>query len=154
MFRVDGKTIVRYTTKDGLCNDHIRQILEDGSGNIFFNTLGGISKFDGQRFSTLVPIESSTSASEWKSEPGDLWFTGKQEDNGPYRYDGKSLVHLEFPRIGLEDEFNSLAPGAPYSPYGVSRSIETAGGRCGSAPPSSASVATTDRRSAGSRRMS
>ncbi len=119
VYRVDGKNIVRYTTKDGLSNDHIRQILEDGSGSLYFNTSGGISRFDGQRFSTLVPIESSTSASEWRSEPGDLWFTGKQEDNGPYRYDGQSLYHLEFPKHELEDVFNSRFPGVPFSPYCV-----------------------------------
>jgi hypothetical protein len=118
-YRFDGKTLVRYTTADGLIDDHIRQIQEDGSGNLYFNTSGGISKFDGRRFSTLVPIESSNSANEWKSEPGDLWFTGRDKDNGPYRYAGQSLYHLEFPRIALEDVFNSLAPGAPYSPYGV-----------------------------------
>ncbi len=113
VYRVDGRDILRYTTQDGLCNDHIRQILEDESGSIYFNTLGGISKFDGQRFSTLVPIEGS--ASEWKLEPGDLWFRG----NGPYRYDGKSLYRLEFPKHELEDLFNSKFPGVPYSPYEV-----------------------------------
>ncbi len=123
-YRVDGKSIVRYTTQDGLCNDHIRQILEDGSGNLFFSTTGGISKFDGRRFSTLVPVESGTSADEWKSAPGDLWFTGKQEDHGPYRYDGESLHRLEFPKIALEDVFNSRffdcrLPGAPFSPYSI-----------------------------------
>jgi streptogramin lyase len=120
VYRVDGQDIVRYTTKDGLCNDSIRQILEDGSGNVYFNTCGGISKFDGQRFSTLVPIESSTSVSEWKLEPGDLWFQGNQNDNGPYRYDGQSLYHLEFPKHDMEDGFNSMFPGVPpYSPYQV-----------------------------------
>jgi hypothetical protein len=151
VYRVDGKHIVRYTTRDGLADDHIRQILEDGSGNLYFTTWGGISRFDGRRFSTLVPIESSTSASEWKSEPGDLWFTG---GNGPYRYDGTSLYHLEFPRIALEDVFNALAPGARTAPMPFTPSIETAGALCGSAPPSSASAATTECRSPGSRRTS
>ena len=117
VYRVDGTTIVRYTTKDGLCNDHIRQILEDGSGNLFFNTNGGISKFDGRRFSTLVPIESRTSAREWRSEPGDLWFTLR--GNGPCRFDGTSLFQLEFPKIPLEDEFHLKFGSVPYSPYCV-----------------------------------
>jgi len=124
VYRFDGKTIVRYTTGDGLSNDHIRQILEDGAGNLYFNTSGGISRFDGRRFTTLVPLESGSAAGAWTSEPGDLWFTGRQEDNGIYRYDGRSLHHLEFPKHALEDEFISRifdfrAPGAPFNPYGV-----------------------------------
>jgi len=35
--RLDGKSILRFTTKDGSCNDHIRQILEDEAGNVYFN---------------------------------------------------------------------------------------------------------------------
>ncbi|HQZ43167.1 MAG TPA: hypothetical protein PK735_09790, partial [Flavobacteriales bacterium] len=62
VYRYDGKTIVNFTTKDGLCNDSIRQIQEDKFGNIFFSTLGGINKFDGKQFTTLQPIKSK----DWK----------------------------------------------------------------------------------------
>jgi ligand-binding sensor domain-containing protein len=119
VYRDDGRNITRFTTEDGLCNDHIRQIQEDEAGNVYFNTCGGISKFDGQRFSTLVPIEGGTSADAWKSKPGDLWFSGRQDDDGPYRLDGESLVRLSFPKIELEDVFNARFPGVPYSPYAV-----------------------------------
>lgn len=50
VYRYDGKTLVRFTTKDGLCNDSIRQIKEDGFGNVYFSTMGGINKFDGKQF--------------------------------------------------------------------------------------------------------
>ena len=119
VYRVDGSTIVRYTTEDGLCNDHIRQILEDGAGNLYFNTCGGISRFDGRRFQTLVPAAHDAPVDAWKLEPGDLWFTGRDKDNGPYRYDGNSLVQLAFPRIALEDEFFAKFGPVPYSPYCV-----------------------------------
>jgi len=115
VYRVEGGRIVRYTTKDGLCNDSIRQIEEDDAGNLYFATSGGISKFDRRRFTTLVPIEGS----EWKLEPGDLWFKGSQDDNGPYRYDGKSLYRLEFPKSELEDGYRAEFPAVPYSPYGI-----------------------------------
>ena len=35
VYRYDGKTIVNFTTKDGLASDTIRQIQEDKFGNIF-----------------------------------------------------------------------------------------------------------------------
>jgi ligand-binding sensor domain-containing protein len=68
VYRYDGINIVNFTTKDGLCNDSIRQIQEDKFGNIFFSTLCGINKFDGKKFTTLQPVISN----DWKLEPNDL----------------------------------------------------------------------------------
>jgi hypothetical protein len=125
VYRWDGKTLVRYTTRDGLADDHIRQILEDDSGNLFFATNGGISKFDGRSFSTLVPDTSRPH--DWKLEPGDLWFNDvwfNGERGGPFRYDGRSLVHLDFPRIALEGEHHAkfwTAPSSPGSVYSILR---------------------------------
>lgn len=115
VYRYDGKTIVHFTTKDGLCHPQIRQIQEDKSGNIFFTTTAGISKFDGQKFTTLPVVKSK----EWKLGPDDLWFTGLSGENGPCRYDGKTLYQLEFPKHYLADEFYELYPSAGYSPYDI-----------------------------------
>ncbi len=49
VFRYDGKTILNFTTKNGLCSDSIRQIQEDEFGNIYFSTMNGINKYDGQK---------------------------------------------------------------------------------------------------------
>ena len=117
VYRYDGKTIVNFTTKDGLCNDSIRQIQEDRFGNIFFSTLGGISKFDGKQFTTMQPVKSK----DWKSEPNDMWFSilGKKGENGPYRYYGKNLYQLEFPKHYLHDEFHARGINPFFSPYEV-----------------------------------
>ncbi len=117
VYRYDGKTIVNFTTKDGLCNDSIRQIQEDKFGNIFFSTLSGINKFDGKQFTTLQPIKSK----DWKLEPNDLWFNilGKRGENGPYRFDGKNLFQLEFPKHYLHDEIYAKGINPFFSPYEV-----------------------------------
>ncbi len=117
VYRYDGKTIVNFTTKDGLCNNRIRQIQEDKFGNIFFSTLDGINKFDGKKFSTLQPIKSK----EWKLEPDDLWFNilGKSNEHGPYRYDGKNLFQLEFPKHYLHEEMTQRTKNTIFSPYEV-----------------------------------
>ena len=117
VYRYDGKTIVNFTTKYGLCNDSIRQIQEDKFGNIFFSTLGGINKFDGKQFTTLQPIKSK----DWKLEPNDLWFNilGKRNENGPYRFDGKNLFQLEFPKHYLHDEIYAKGINPFFSPYEV-----------------------------------
>ena len=42
VYRYDGKTIVNFTTKNGLANDTIRQIQEDKFRNIYFTTFEGL----------------------------------------------------------------------------------------------------------------
>ena len=123
VYRYNGKTIVNFTMKDGLCSHRIRGIQEDEAGNIYFTTYEGISKFDGQAFTTLS-VSSSSSAADWKNQPHDLWFVGAQDAGVVYRYDGKSLYRLEFPKTKLGDEHfakfpRSRFPNAIYSPYDV-----------------------------------
>lgn len=117
VYRYDGKTMVHFTTQDGLANDSIRQIQEDRFGNIFFSTMSGINKFDGKQFTTLLPVKSK----DWKSERNDLWFSilGKRGENGPYRFDGKTLFQLEFPKHYLHDEIYAKGINPFFSPYEV-----------------------------------
>lgn len=114
-YRYDGKMIVRFTTRDGLSGDRVREFQEDASGRIFIGTLTGISAFDGKAFATLTPVESR----EWRIHPDDLWFKGDSMVDGPYRFDGKTLHHLKFPRSDLEDAYRKGNPNPPASPYGV-----------------------------------
>lgn len=107
-----GKTIIRFTTKNGLCDNRIWEIQEDKAGNIYLTTSAGISKFNGQTFTTLPVIESN----DWKLQSDDLWFKG---DKGPYRYDGKLLYHLKFPKHSMEDEYYRIFPNMPWSPYDI-----------------------------------
>lgn len=120
VYRYDGKTILHFSTKDGLLNDRIRGIQEDKSGNIFITSLDGINKFDGNTVTTLPVTESN----EWRLDPNDLWFSvlGKKEESGPYRYDGKTLYHLKFPKHYMEDEYyavNGKRSWSPYEPYTI-----------------------------------
>ena len=123
VFRHDGKTLVNFTTKDGLCSNRIRGVQEDKSGNIYFTTYEGISKFDGKSFTTLV-VSTSSTPTDWKIQPDDLWFVGPPDAGVVFRYDGKSLHRLEFPKTKLGDEHlakmpRSKFPNAIYSPYDV-----------------------------------
>jgi ligand-binding sensor domain-containing protein len=94
LYRYDGETIIHYTTKHGLCQNKIVQILEDRYGNLYFNTDIGISKFDGQRFTTLRLNSNSTE--EWKLAPDDLWFKGAQDSGVVYR-----APSIKIPQHGL-----------------------------------------------------
>lgn len=111
--------LVLYTQKDGLCSHNILSIQEDHLGNVYFDTFEGVSKFDGQRFTTLTIVNSSSAPHEWKLEPHDLWFRMGWEHDGPFRYDGKFLYPLTFPRPEQADTFYAKYPNASFSPYGI-----------------------------------
>lgn len=117
-FRYDGKTITRFSSKDGLPGDDVGAIQEDKQGNLYFSTNKGISKYDGRSFTTL----EAKAAGEWKNEPDDLWFAGGQDSGVVYRYDGKSLHRLAFPKTKAGDDATlprDKFPNAKYSPYDV-----------------------------------
>jgi len=123
VFRYNGKTLVNFTIKDGLVSNRIRGIQEDKVGNIYFTTYEGISKFNGQAFTTLSAT-ARASATEWKKEQDDLWFVGPPDAGVVFRYDGQSLHRLEFPKTKLGDvHFTKFPraqfPNAIYSPYDV-----------------------------------
>ncbi len=118
-YKYDGKSLILYTIKEGLVGSDIIKIQEDKLGNLYFETRQGVSKFDGQKFTTLELIERDSKKNEWKLGSNDLWFRLGFNKKGPYRYDGENLYSLEFPKSPQEDEFYRQRPDASYSPYGV-----------------------------------
>ncbi|MFT5819187.1 MAG: ligand-binding sensor domain-containing protein [Crocinitomix sp.] len=119
VFHYNGEKLTHFTKEDGLVSNQIRGTQEDSIGNLFFETTVGISKFDGQSFETLKIKEPDSSVNEWKLEPNDLWFRIGFNKKGPYRYDGKYLHSLEFPKSPQEDEFYGEILHSNYSPYGI-----------------------------------
>ena len=119
LYLYDGKEIIHFTTKHGLCHNRIDGIQEDEAGNIYFTTSGGINKFDRQAFTTLSTI--SNSKNEWRLEPDDLWFRSSQDSGMVYRYDGKSLYGLKFPKHYMEDDYyaGNSKRSRGWSPYDV-----------------------------------
>jgi ligand-binding sensor domain-containing protein len=127
LYRFDGKNLIQYTDKDGLINNSIRGIQGDHLGNVFIQTPHGISKFDGNAFTTLNLITSPKN--EWKSERNDLWFNCSRRANDVYRYDGESLYELKLPRKDLDKAFKTEVTGlsfedsnnSPYSVFGINK---------------------------------
>ncbi len=97
VYRYDGQTLINYTTKHGLLNNRIDEINEDTYGNIYFgsaNEKSSISKFNGNRFTTLKAVPSEI----WKLQSTDIWFKYFYGNTGKvYRYDGMTLYELQFP---------------------------------------------------------
>jgi ligand-binding sensor domain-containing protein len=114
LYKYDGKTILHYTTKNGLPHDRVEDIREDKAGNLFVNTPGGLCRFDGKTFTILKPKEGGT----WALHPDDLWFKLFQFDGHVYRYDGKDLHMLKLPGNALGDDWVAKHPNNPI-PYAV-----------------------------------
>jgi hypothetical protein len=123
VYHYNGKTITHFSTKDGLSDDRVRQIVENKQGDIFINTSGGINRFDGKGITALKAVKGA-----WKLAPEDLWFSSNQDENGAYRYDGKTLYHLEFPKHYMHDAFYKDLPNAPYNPYQVYKTYKDSKG--------------------------
>lgn len=94
LYRYDGKTILHFTALNGLPHNRIEEIKEDQLGNIYINTGNGISKFDGQFFTTL-DIDNEDNV--WGLTSGDLWFRQSWDAGFIFRYDGNSLYKLQVP---------------------------------------------------------
>lgn len=119
VFRYNGQQITQFTKDDGLWGNQIRGIKEDAVGTLFFETTSGINSFDGVTLKSLTVKSKDSTASQWKLEPNDLWFSAGYHNNGAYRYDGKELHFLEFPKSPQEANFTSKYPNASHNPYGV-----------------------------------
>ena len=119
IYKYNGENVFLFTTKDGLISNRVLSVQEDKVGNIYFDTPQGVSKFDGKKFTSLEVAESTNNNNEWKSESTDLWFRMGWEHNGPFRYDGKYLHHLQFPKSNIEDEFYKKYPNVSYNPYSI-----------------------------------
>jgi ligand-binding sensor domain-containing protein len=95
VYRYDGKSFTNFTTKDGLSDNDVCEIIEDKAGNILFGTKSGICKYDGKYFSNYsenVDASKKSISSLLEDSKGNLWFGVWGE--GVYRYDGKTFTNF------------------------------------------------------------
>ena len=120
VFHYDGHHLTRITEKDGLLNAGVLAIQEDADGHIYFDTQDGVQVFNGEQIRTLPLVEDDPAhPNEWALNPGDLWFRGRWDQNGPYRWDGDSLYHLTFPDHPALDTIAPSALNSSFSVYGI-----------------------------------
>ena len=83
-----------YTYLDGLGSNHVRPIYQDREGFLWFGTLGGVSRYDGEKFVNLTTNDGLADNSVWsihQDRDGFLWFGTL---GGVSRYDGEKFVNL------------------------------------------------------------
>lgn len=87
------KNFSTYGKLQGLQNGSISCMLQDRSGNLWFGTWGGASKFDGKSFTSYSKKEGLSSnfiRSILQDQSGKLWFG---TNNGVSRFDGKFITN-------------------------------------------------------------
>lgn len=97
IYKYDGETLISYTTEHGLPSNRVDEIKEDKLGNLYITSCypkSTISKFDGNTFSTLVPVSSN----DWRLNSNDMWFRHSFQSEKVYRYDGITLHELQLPK--------------------------------------------------------
>ena len=85
-FYFDGETWTRYDVRDGLADNRIRSILRTDDGSVWVGTTEGVSRFDGQSWTTYaLPLELTPVIGGLRqSRDGALWIN--------YSVEGKPLT--------------------------------------------------------------
>lgn len=101
-----GGALTNISTKDGLPDNNVNDILEDKDGNIWFAThYKGVCYWDGTSFTKMPTKERDSGTEVWslyEDNSGSIWFP--IEGFGVYRFDGESLTNFH--------EKDGLASGA------------------------------------------
>ncbi|MFA9392140.1 MAG: two-component regulator propeller domain-containing protein [Prolixibacteraceae bacterium] len=90
------------TIEDGLANNSVRTVFQDKEGYLWFGTLNGLSRYDGQQFKTFAyQLSDSTSIGNNKIREifqdglGYIWVT--TYDNNVHRFDPANENFINFP---------------------------------------------------------
>lgn len=106
-FRFDGHSFTNFTTKDGLCDNGVRAIIQDRAGNILFGTPKGICSFDGKTITKRLELGDRNITSLLEDRDGSLWFG--TFDAGVFRHDGESLTNfLNEGQFGQRDRYQLI----------------------------------------------
>jgi len=118
LYEYDGKIIRHYTTQNGLPSNRIDEIKEDSSGNVYFNTSGGIIRYDGENFTTL---KVSDTDGAWELGHRDIWFRDGWNSGYIFRYDGNLLYRLQLPKVKAGEDYILKNPNNanPYTVYSI-----------------------------------
>ncbi len=90
VFKYDGKTIIQYSEKHGLCSDFVWNIQEGKNGYIWFKTRDAVCYFDGINFTAMQTNEFFLQTMNYNYLNNDLLVD--------YYYNGNSLTKIQLPK--------------------------------------------------------
>ncbi|MBT4485214.1 MAG: T9SS type A sorting domain-containing protein [Candidatus Latescibacteria bacterium] len=77
VWRYDGKTLINYTTNDGLSHRIVRAIFVNRENVLWFGTADGLSRFDGENWTTYTTEDGLVNNDVWSiaiDDKGVMWF--------------------------------------------------------------------------------
>ena len=102
-------TFEHLTIEDGLANNSVRTMLQDKDGYLWFGTLNGLSRYDGQKFENFdydpndtASINNNKVRDMFQDHAGYIWVT--TYDDLVHRYDPGTEKFINFPNA-LGDAF-------------------------------------------------
>jgi len=90
-YRYDGKKILHYTTKHGLCSDYVWAIQQDVNGKLWFTTRDGICSFDENTFTDYTSTIKNAAFGKLTYKKGGLFFG---HADGMCFYDGTTFTNF------------------------------------------------------------
>lgn len=102
LIRFDGASLAQFSTPQGLGGVALRGILQAESGELWFGTNGGVSRYQNGAFTNYTTDHGLSHNEVWSmmlDRSGTLWV-GTQE--GVCRFDGKAFVPFPLPRVQVE----------------------------------------------------
>ncbi|MCB1216681.1 hypothetical protein KDL44_04775 [bacterium] len=119
LYRIDGEQITNYTEADGLAGNNVRGIIGDGAGGLLITTGKGLSRFDGQRFSLIEPVDYGDDWSSLAPGPEQIWLILDPGMNDPCMFDGETLYRLQLPPAPGLEAYRRRFPNPGYDPSGI-----------------------------------
>jgi DNA-binding NtrC family response regulator/ligand-binding sensor domain-containing protein len=108
------------TVSDGLPHNHIKCILQDHLGFLWFTTQNGLVKYDGYNFKTYIPEPDDTNSINtrnpiWVIEDhlGDLWISSREE--GLIKFDRRTETFKHYTHD--DNDPNSIISNGTYHLY-------------------------------------
>ncbi len=95
MSKFDGQNFIHYTGKEGLSHSYVWSILEDKNGQLWFGTVGGLTRYKGEIFTHYTDIQGlsyNDVVSIVEDYNRNLWFGTR--GGGVTKYDGKNFFHF------------------------------------------------------------
>ncbi|WP_321287636.1 two-component regulator propeller domain-containing protein [uncultured Sunxiuqinia sp.] len=98
--------------EDGLANNSVRTMFQDQQGFMWFGTLNGLSRYDGQKFKTFnyAPNDSTSISNNkvrdiFQDGAGYIWVS--TYDENAHRFDPKTEKFVNFP-LAFSDQLKTL----------------------------------------------
>ncbi len=112
VYRYDGKNLVNYSEKDGLCSNFVLKIEEDINGKLWFSTWDGICTYNGTTFTDYTSQMNAAPTGRLSYRKGGLFFGLLK---GMCFYDGSNFTAFSIHPDTYKPATNNM--NRPYSVY-------------------------------------